>query len=169
MNTCIRVLEARHTLQFGKHKELKTDAYDSFLGASFEWACDDCLRTKKAILANPGAQETAFDPHLAYADTQLKCSECETSFRFTKEEKQVWYENYKLPIHAEPGNCLDCRRKIKQHKADNKTVSEILRKTESELSQEEIETLLEIYAAWDKPEKVKYFEAVLNKRIRQKD
>lgn len=169
MRKCLEPLEARHTREFGKHKELKTDGYEAFLNASFEWACDDCLNSKRAILANPGAQETASDPHLAYFDTALSCSTCQSDFQFKKEEKQAWYESYKLPIHAEPNNCLDCRRAIRQEKEENKTVSEILKNGESQLSEEELETLISIYHAWDKPEKVKYFESILRKRIKQED
>lgn len=169
LRLCLEQMEARQKREFGHHPELTTDAYEAFLNASFEWACDDCLKSKQAILAKPGAQETAFDPHLAYSDKQMVCYRCEQDFKFRKEEKQAWYESYKLPIHAEPDHCLACRRAIRQEKLENKSVSEILKKAETSISKEELESLIQIYSAWDKTEKVKYFEAMLRKRIKQED
>ena len=141
MKTCISSLEKIERQKFKYYKELKLnqDTYVSFIDSDFEWACDNCLETKNAVLAIPGLQETPWTPHLAYSDTKLNCSSCYKEFLFKKEEKKLWYETYKLPIKAEPNNCLACRRKIRNHNLENKTISEILNKTEGEITDKELE------------------------------
>jgi hypothetical protein len=166
IQACISILEKIERQEFKHYRELKLDqyTYGSFIDSNFEWACDQCLETKKAILASPGLQETARTPHLAYSDTKLNCSSCSKEFLFKKEEKKVWYETYKLPINAEPNNCLDCRREIRKQNLANKTISEILKKTEAEITDKELETAVEIYTSWDKMDKAKYYQSKLNKR-----
>ena len=86
------ILEQLQRTEYGKrYKELALDKYlyGSFVEADFEWACDRCLETKKAILASPGLQETPWTPNLAYSDTLMHCNECKTEFTFKKEEKGV--------------------------------------------------------------------------------
>ena len=151
-----------------KELELKKYNYASFVESDFEWACDNCLATKKATLASPGRQQSSGWPHLAYSDRKLNCSSCKIDFLFTKEEKKTWYEAYQLPTYAKPSNCLTCRRKIRQQKLENKTVSEILNKSEDELTEDELKTVIDIYISWDKVERVKYFQSVLNKRLKKK-
>ena len=166
IKTCISILEKIERQEFKHYKELKLDqyTYESFIDSEFEWACDNCLESKKAILASPGLQETPWTPHLAYSDTELKCSSCRKEFLFKKEEKKIWYESYKLPINAEPNNCLECRRKIRNQNLENKTISEILKKTEDEITDNELERVVEIYTLWDKMDRVKYYQSILNKR-----
>jgi hypothetical protein len=166
MQTSISILEKIERQEFKHYKELQLDQYTyaRFIDSNFEWACDNCFETKKAILASPGSQETPWTPHLAYFDTQLKCYKCRKEFLFKKEEKKAWYESYKLPINAQPDNCLDCRRKIQQQNSENKTISEILKKSENEITDEELEKVVETYTTWDKMEKAKYYQSILNKR-----
>ena len=153
--------------KLNKHyKELKLDAYNSFIKCDFEWACDSCLQDKKAILANPDQQTYAWNPNLAYFDKDLICRTCGTNFKFTKEEKQLWYEKLKFWIGSEPVNCQKCRRQIRLLKSENKILSDILKKDESKITIEELKTVAEIYQNWDKPEKAKFYESVIRKRIR---
>ncbi len=170
MQTSISILQKIERQAYKHYKELQFDqyAYTSFIDANFEWACDNCLETKKAILAAPGLQETPWTPHLAYFDLQLECYSCSKEFLFKKEEKKAWYESYKLPINAQPDNCLDCRKKIRQQNTKNKTISEILKKTEPEISDNELETVVEIYTSWDKLNKAKYYQSIINKRQKAK-
>ena len=170
MRTCISILQKLEKQEFNKYyKELKLDQYTyvSFINSSFEWACDNCLENKKAILAIPGLQEMPFSRHLAYSDTQLHCHSCHTEFLFKKEEKQAWYEAYKLPINAQPNNCLNCRRNTYKQNAENKTLSKILKKPEIEITDLELKEVVEIYTSWDKMEKANYYQSVLNKRHRK--
>lgn len=167
LQTCISILEKREKQEFKHYKELKLDqyTYGSFVDSNFEWACDSCLDTRKAILAIPELQETPFETHLAYFDTQLHCNSCKKEFLFRKEEKKAWYELYKLPINAQPNNCLDCRRNTQRQNSENKTISEILKKPEIEITDNQLEEVIRIYTSWDKMEKAKYYQSILNKRI----
>lgn len=166
MQTCISILEKIERQEFKHYKELQLDqyTYGSFIDSTFAWACDICLKNKTAILAIPGLQVTPWTPHLAYFDTQLTCYTCKKEFLFKKEEKKAWYESYKLPIKVKPNHCLNCRRKDQKQNSENKTISEILKKPEIEISDTELEEVVEIYTLWDKMEKAKYYQSILNKR-----
>lgn len=170
MQTCVSILEKIERQEFKHYKELQLDqyTYGSFIDSNFEWACDSCLEKKKANLAIPGLQETPSTPHLAYFDTQLNCYSCKKEFLFKKEEKKAWYESYKLPSNAQPNNCLDCRRKTQMHNSENKTISEILKKSEIEITENELQEVVGIYTSWDKMEKAKYYQSILNKRSKKK-
>lgn len=164
----ISILEKFEKKDFKQYKELQLEqhTYASFIDANFAWACDNCLETKKAVLATPGLQETPWMPHIAYFDTQLDCYLCKREFLFKKEEKKVWYESYKLPINAQPNNCLDCRRSTRKQNSENKNISQILKKSEIEITNLELEVVVRIYTSWDKMEKAKYYQSILNKRIK---
>ena len=166
IQTCVSVLEKMERQAFKHYKELQLEkyTYGSFVDSSFEWACDSCLENKKAILATLGLQEIPWTPHLAYFDTHLNCYSCKKEFVFKKEEKKAWYESYKLPINAQPNNCLDCRRKTRNQHAENKAISEILKKPEEEITDNQLQEVIEMYTSWDKMEKVKYYQSILNKR-----
>lgn len=166
MKTCVSILEKLERKEFKHYIELKLDryTYSSFIEPNFGWACDNCLETKKAVLASPRLQETTWTPHLAYSDTKLFCFSCKKDFLFKKEEKKVWYESYKLPTNAAPNNCLDCRRKISNQNLENKTLSEILKKEEFNISDKELEKVVELYSLRDKMDRAKYFQSILNKR-----
>lgn len=167
MNTCLSVLEKIERAEYKHYKELKIDTYDSFIECSFEWACDNCLKDKKAILASPGSQNYSWYPNLAYHDIDKTCRNCGTDFKFTKEEKQLWYEKLKFWTDSEPVNCLSCRREVRLLKIDNTTLSTILKKAETEMTQEELQTVVEIYRKWEKEERAKYYESILTKRLKR--
>ncbi len=166
MTLCLSILEKIERKEFKHYKELNIDTYNSFIDSKFEWACDFCLNEGKAILANPGLQTYAWTPHLAYHDIDLVCRTCGTSFKFTKEEKQLWYEKLKLWIDSEPANCLKCRRQQRLLKTENKKLSDILRKRENEITIDELKTVSDIYRKWDKVEKAKLYEAIIRKKNR---
>lgn len=168
MKICLSILEKRDRKMYKFYKELNLnlDAYDSFIDNSFEWACDACLNNKKAILANPALQINNRDPHLAYSDKEIDCNACGTQFQFTKEEKQVWFEQYQFRGDYEPVNCLNCRREIRLLKNENKILSDILKKSENEISMNELKIISDIYRNWGKIEKAKFYEAIGKKRMK---
>ena len=165
MTICISALEKLERKEYGHYKELSIDTYNSFINSSLEWACDNCLKDKKAILANPGSQNFVWHPNLAFRDKDLVCRKCGTDFKFTKEEKQLWYEKLKFWIDSGPVNCLRCRREIRLFKAENKLLSDILKKDENEITIEELKTVSGIYKKWDKPEKAKFYEAAIRRKL----
>jgi hypothetical protein len=166
MKVCLSILEKIERKEFKHYKEWGIDPYNSFIGDNFEWACDTCLNEKKAILANPGLQTFVWSPNLAYFDSEKVCRTCGKDFKFTKEEKQLWYEKLKFWMDSEPVNCLQCRRELRVLKAENKILSGILQKAEKEITVDELKTVADIYRKWDKPEKVKFYEAMTRKKQR---
>lgn len=160
----ISEMEKIDELQYKHHKELKINTYASFIDSDFEWACDECLESKKAIKGNPGLQNYCWNPNYAHYDSQLMCRNCNTEFTFSKEEKKYWLEGLKFWIDSTPVNCVNCRKEIRKLKAENKTLSEILKKEESEISVSELEKVVEIYTKWEKDNRTKYYQSILRKR-----
>ena len=163
IKNCLSVLEKHERRLYRHYKELGIDSYQTLIHNDFEWACDECIQNNKAILANPALQESAWGVNLAYSDDQLTCRKCGTDFTFTKEEKRQWYETYKFNLDSIPVNCFRCRKEIRQLKAENKIISDILQKHATDVTREEWLSVIDVYRKWDKPEKVKFYEAVLRK------
>ena len=160
----ISLVEKEDRKQYGDYyKELEINTYKSFLNEDFSWACDQCLRSGKAVTANPSAQFYSWHPHYAYFDTQHICRTSKVKFIFGKEEKRYWFETLKFWTESKPVNSPECRKELRELKAENKLLSDLLRKDEKELSAEELEQIIEIYSKWDKIEKAKYFASVLRK------
>ncbi len=166
LTVCLSILEKLERKANKHFKELNIDTYYSFVDSNFEWACDMCLKDNKASLANPGLQTYAWTPNLAYYDKALTCRTCSADFKFTKEEKQLWYEKLKFWGDSEPIKCLKCRRQVRYLKIENKILSDILKKDENEISIDELKTVSEIYRKWDKIEKAKVYDAIFKKRLR---
>ena len=163
ITVCLTILDRYERSQYKYYQELKVDSYQTLIDGDFEWACDDCLQSKKAVLASPLLQDTASSVNLAYADQNSKCRKCGSDFKFTKEEKRKWYETYKFHLDSTPVNCLNCRRQIRQLKAENKILSSILSKEKENVTLAEWQTVVDIYRNWDKPEKAKFYDAVIKK------
>ena len=146
------------------HFRLKdAELYGAFVDNDFEWACDACLQNGLAIPANAGAQVYTWYAHLAYGNTELTCFSCGNDFVFNKVEKQLWYEKLKLINTSVPNNCLACRKQIRQHKQENTLLSQLLSKKKTELTREELETIISIYEGWRKEEKAAFYRAILRK------
>lgn len=146
-----------------KTDRLQYNHYNNFIDSNFDWACDVCLDNKKAIRANPRLQNYSWNPNYAYYDSQFQCRNCNSDFIFSKEEKKYWFESLKFWIDSIPIHCIDCRKEIRQLKLENKMLSDILEKEETDISSDELNTVIEIYTKWAKKEKVKYYQAILRK------
>ncbi len=164
MKVAISEMEKTERLQYNHYKDLKIDTYNSFIDSNFDWACDVCLEDAKVIKANPSIQNYSWNPHYAYYDSQLKCKNCNSDFIFGKEEKKYWFESLKFWIDSVPIHCVNCRREIRQLKLENTMLSDILKKEETDISLDELNTVIEIYKNWEKEERVKYYQAILRKR-----
>lgn len=165
MKVAISEMEKTERLQYNHYKDLKIDIYNSFIDSNFDWACDICLEDAKAIKANPSLQNYSWNPNCAYYDSQLKCRSCNSDFKFGKEEKKYWFEGLKFWIDSVPVHCVNCRREIRQLKLENTMLSDILKKEATDISSNELETVIEIYTKWEKEEQAKYYQAILRKRI----
>ena len=167
MGQSIALMDKLQKKEFGRHKELITDPYNSFILANFEWACDSCFEEKKALRAKPERQMSSGWPHLAYSDEDMVCSDCGKDFVFNKNEKHAWYEKYQFPIHSKPKACLTCRRKSRQLNYENKKLSQILEKKEENLSEEELLEVKDIFIKWNKTERANYYEALLRRKSKK--
>ena len=168
LKTVMKILEKIEKEVFHKHyKEIGIDTYASFVHNDFQWACDDCLQSKKAILAASGAKFYYSNPSLAYYDIPKVCKKCGVDFIFSKTEKKLWYDTLGFVLDSSPNNCKECRREIRHLKRENSILSGILKKEELEITGDELNTIIEIYTNWDKAEKVKYYQALLRKRMKK--
>jgi len=165
MKMVIAQKEQLDRASYGKYyKELDIDTYGGFIDSNFDWACDACLESKKAVKANPNTQNYCWYPYYAYFDLSINCKTCKSEFVFSKEEKKFWFESLKFWIDSEPVNCVTCRKEIRQLKKENKILSDILSKKEDDISFTELEKVIEIYTIWQKEDRVKYYQSVLKKR-----
>ena len=148
------------------YKELEINPIDSLHANNSDWACDYCLNSNKAIRANPSAQNYRWYPRYAYFDTQHTCKKCKEPFRFSKHEKKFWFEELGFWHESEPIHCKTCRKEVREQKEENKMVSQLLRKRETELNIEELESVIAIYQKWEKTPRVNYFKKLLKKRLK---
>lgn len=146
------------------HHNFFVNPYHRFIDSNFDWACDACLRSQRAIQAQPALQNYCWNPHYAYFDTTFVCRTCQNEFVFGKTEKQYWFETLKFWIEAIPVNCPACRKDLRQQKAENDLLSTILRKAEHDISEAELVSVIAIYLKWQKVEKVRYYKSLLKKR-----
>lgn len=130
----------------------------------YQWACDHCLKQGKAILGKPKKQYHTFfspmdaaSPYLAYFDQNRRCTQCDTKFLFSKEEQQHWYETLKFVVYAQPKQCPSCRKDIREAKALNKELSELLQdSTPKTIS--DLERIATIYSLMGNEQKAKTYQ-----------
>lgn len=164
MKMAIAALAAFERGLYEYYAMYQKDHFLSFVKSHFIWACDVCIRSEKAILTKPKLQNYRTTPYYAYFDTTRTCRSCNTKFVFSKEEKVFWFEELKFWIEAKPVNCLDCRKTIRQLKLENATLSEILKKDKAIITSVELVMVIDIYAKWQKEDRVKYYQSILRKR-----
>ncbi|MEZ4829971.1 MAG: zinc-ribbon domain containing protein [Bacteroidia bacterium] len=129
----------------------------------YQWACDTCINTGKAILAQPSRQFYTFHfpwdiaiPYLAYFNKTLKCNRCGEYFTFSGEEQKYWYETLGFVVYSVPLQCASCRKEIRVEKSLNQELSDLLREGRPE-EKEKLLRIAEIYQQMDKPEKAKAY------------
>lgn len=58
----------------------------------------------------------SYSPIFWYQDKSCVCADCGVQFVFTKEEQQVWYEEYHFPIYVRANRCAKCRALLRHEK-----------------------------------------------------
>ncbi len=130
------------------------------------WACDNCLASGNAIPANPSLQLYCdYAPYLAYFDVTRACETCGSEYIFKKEEQKYWYETLNFWVQSKPKHCPACRRAIRKARNLNSELSALL-KNEQALTPADAQRASEIYTLMNKPDKAKYYEALLRKLTR---
>lgn len=81
------------------------------LRPNVQWACDDCLESDRAELADPRRQRYLdHPPFLAYYNRRLSCRDCRSEFLFARSEQRHWYETLRFWVQARAVRCPTCRR-----------------------------------------------------------
>ncbi|MBT29012.1 MAG: hypothetical protein CMO01_05050 [Thalassobius sp.] len=136
-----------------------------FLHNFNNWVCDTCFESGRAILGNPSKQKFIdYYPYFFYYDVEKTCERCDQSFVFSKKEQLYWYEELQFWVQSKAIHCPDCRKIIRQQKANNKELSELLAQT-NQLDKTQIERLIEIYTELEKPEKVNYYKNLKQRKF----
>lgn len=108
----IESLEARHSIWWAENADKIIKEI-----SKFQWACDSCLQSGKAVIAHPEKQTFCdHPPFLAYFDSSKICSTCKEYFIFSAKEQAFWYETLKFWVQSEAKNCLICRKKAREGK-----------------------------------------------------
>lgn len=129
----------------------------------YQWACDDCLTSGAASIANPEAQlYLDSPPYLAYFDVSKVCEKCNEEYIFKKEEQAYWYEYLKFWVQSTPKHCSKCRREVREQKKLNNELSAILKDGDS-LSLKDLQRLSEIYSILNHQDKANYYANKANK------
>ena len=139
----------------------------------YQWACDECIKARKALVGNPKKQFYTFtypwdtaSPFFAYYDKSFRCQSCKEKFTFSKEEQQHWYEDLNFVVYSKPINCATCRKEIRASKNLNKELSDLLREGKPK-DVEKLQRIAQIYKEMDKPEKMKAYLSAADKLRRK--
>ena len=115
-----------------------------------EWACDDCLSNKKALIADPTKQEFLdWPPHYFYVDKINECKTCKIEFCFSKEEQQFWYEELKFWVQSEAIDCKKCRSAKRERNSEIKEARKRLDSLLPTLDKNDEESIKEIISAYE--------------------
>lgn len=135
-----------------------------------QWACDECIKEKKAIQGKPEKQyiNGITHPFFAYYNKERKCSSCGDKFIFTKKQQQYWYEELKFITWSDAKDCENCRKKKRNSKEINTKISNLIQNLEPD-NLNHIEKLVQLYLEIDKREKAKYFLAIGRKNVKDND
>ncbi len=106
-----------------------------------QWACNACLKSKRAISALPSKQNFMDgNPFFAYFDMRKTCQQCGNTFTFSAEEQQFWYETLKFLVFSNPITCPACRRENRDKKKSIMALQEAI----ENLNEQDPESLLEL-------------------------
>lgn len=131
------------------------------------WACDVCIDSGKAMIANPDKQNFGLGgAHFAYFDKQKTCVTCGVAFIFSKEEQKYWYEELGFIVYSEAKECLKCRKQRQAITYRNTKIGKLVENLANN-SPQEMEDLIDLYLEIKNLEKAKYYFAVLRKKVRK--
>ncbi|MBD0404087.1 zinc-ribbon domain containing protein [Flammeovirga sp. EKP202] len=126
------------------------------------WACDACIKTKRAILAQPKKQDYSCYPYFVYFDIKRNCNSCNREYIYTKEEQFFWYEELGNNYWSRANNCWECRRIKREEKNKNIRLSKLL-ETPIENDISSLTEVIEIYLNLGKYDKAKFYMSKFRK------
>lgn len=92
------------------------------------WACPECLRSGRALPADPTKQDFGgySPPFQAFWDRTLQCEYCGEPWVFEAEEQRFWYETGGFHVQAYPTGCKPCRRLVRGRKEAQQQLMQLL-------------------------------------------
>jgi hypothetical protein len=131
-----------------------------------DWACAVCIQAGRAIVAKYHLQQSvdAFPPALAvYRDQERNCKACGKTYTFSAEEQRMWYEEWCIPLEAEPKACLVCRKARRQSREVSLALQALKLRAKTEQSLEAMQALASFYRTHGKPTKADYWTRMARK------
>lgn len=134
----------------------------------FRWACDTCIKLKKAIIARPDKQDYSYYPYFAYFDIIRGCKTCNEDYMYTKEQQLFWYEELGKNYWSRANNCLNCRIKKREKYSLNNKLLKLMKfskhlEGDDEASIKWITEIIQIYVEMNNVEKAKFYMSKLRK------
>jgi hypothetical protein len=95
--------------------------------ARWFWACDACIQSGRAVVANIAKQLLGVGtPFAAYVDRPFRCEDCGSESVFSAREQRHWFEELGFLIWVYPKQCLPCRRARHDRARLNQSLAEAL-------------------------------------------
>ena len=148
-----------------KHKMYGDDVLFFAKNPAIPWVCDNCLRTGKALAANSERQNLGNSytlPYFAYTDQQKRCATCSTTFLFSKQEQQYWYEELQIPVYGDAKNCKDCRKSIRDDNAEMTKLGDLISNLDP-TNVKALEAIITIFVQWKRIEKARFYLSFIPK------
>ncbi len=150
-----------------KHYRFKVDVLSSeqIKNDKIKWYCNDCMTSKKIIIANWKQQNTrgylAFEwmPILYYVPRQICCKFCKTDFKFPAKAQQQWYEDYQILTDVSPKLCYPCRQKTRFIKSVNEELAPLLKVVKTNPNKAAFKRISELYLALGNTQKAAQYLA----------
>ncbi|MBK9451195.1 MAG: zinc-ribbon domain containing protein [Bacteroidetes bacterium] len=165
-DTCLgsRSFEAYHKACWGRKPDVAN--VELWNERWRDWACTICIQAGRAIVANYRLQTSldAFPPAMVvYRDAVRKCADCRQDYVFTAQEQRLWYEEWRIPMEAEPRACTECRKKRRQGREVSIAVQALKDRAKTAQSLEAMQALVSFYKAHDKPTQADYWSRLARK------
>jgi hypothetical protein len=126
---------------------------------SWFWACDACLKEKRAIAADVTKVTIGMGtPFAAYVDRPFRCEDCGAESVFSAKEQRYWFETIKFLIGVYPKQCAPCRAKRRRRKGASRALADALRRLDPK-DPEQLDAIAELYEQIGSPGKAGEFRA----------
>ena len=126
--------------------------------ADWFWACDLCIRAKRAR-ADVAKQNLGLGtPYAAYVDRPFRCEDCGAPSVFSAAEQRHWFETLGFLIWVYPKQCAPCRAERRRKKRANRALAEALAGLDTD-DPSQLEAVARLYDEIGAAEKATTFRA----------
>jgi Zn finger protein HypA/HybF involved in hydrogenase expression len=110
-----------------------------------EWACHQCLKSSRALVADPSKQRFGMGGGVkAYADMPRSCRRCKRPFVFAAAEQRFWFEELQFQVDSLAVECPDCRASKRVLVQANQDLADSLRVLDAN-DAEQLERIAALY------------------------